>query len=371
MSGASACRANRKGRGEVSAFADLHDEFRTVARELLAKEVEPDVRWRQIADAGWLGLEVPEALGGSGVTFAETAVVLEELGRAASATPFMGASVLAVGAATAVDSGPEPDQLLHAVAAGTERVAVAFTPHADAARAQPAFRLDAGGALRGRADLVVDAAGADRLLLLAEGVDGLVVVHVAAVDVTVHGEPVLDATRSFGAVEADGVAVPADGVWRFTGDPAGAAQAVLDRAAVAVAADAYGVASAMLETTVAYVGARHQFDRPIGSFQAVKHRCADVLVQLRIGRELLGAAVIAVAVGDADAGLAASRAKSHLGATAVDAAGAAMQLHGGIGYTWESGIHRYLKRALLDRALFGSPAAHRQRIADRFWPATK
>jgi alkylation response protein AidB-like acyl-CoA dehydrogenase len=130
-----------------------------------------------------------------------------------------------------------------------------------------------------------------------------------------------------------------------------------------VACDAMGLAGAMLDATVAYLGERRQFGRQIGSFQAVKHACADLLVELTIGRELLTAAIEAVAAGDPGAGRAAARAKSFVTAAAVDVVGEALQLHGAMGYSWESGLHVYLKRAILDRSLHGSPAAHRRRIA--------
>jgi len=351
----------------VTEFAELHDDLRAVAREVLGKDAEAATRWRQAADAGWLGLEVPEALDGSGVTFAETAVVLEELGRSTAAVPFLGPAVLGIAAALAVGPGVGRDDLLRGIATGEARVAVALAPHADAPAPEAPFRLDAAGRLTGGAELVVDADVADHLLVLAESDDGPVLVHLPAERIDVRPVLVLDASRSFASVAAEGVAVPDEDVWRFTTDPLAAAAAVLDRAAVAVAADAHGVARAMLEATVAYVGDRRQFDRAIGSFQAVKHQCADALVQLRIGRELLDDAVSAVAAGE-DAAPAASRAKSHLGDAAVHVVGTAMQLHGGIGYTWESGIHRSLKRALLDRSLFGAPAAHRARLADHLWP---
>jgi alkylation response protein AidB-like acyl-CoA dehydrogenase len=110
---------------------------------------------------------------------------------------------------------------------------------------------------------------------------------------------------------------------------------------------------------------RVQFGRAIGSFQAVKHACADMLVQVSVARELVNAAIDAVVAGDPDSGLAVSRAKAYAGTTGVAVAGKAMQLHGGIGYTWESGVHAYLKRAGLNRSLFGSPAVHRRRVAER------
>jgi alkylation response protein AidB-like acyl-CoA dehydrogenase len=117
----------------------------------------------------------------------------------------------------------------------------------------------------------------------------------------------------------------------------------------------------MLDATVAYAKVREQFGRPIGSFQAVQHACADMLVQVSIAGELANAAARSP-----DSGAAASMAKAYACAAAVDIAGRAMQLHGGIGYTWESGIHVYLKRAALNRSLFGSPAAHRKRLAARY-----
>jgi alkylation response protein AidB-like acyl-CoA dehydrogenase len=141
---------------------------------------------------------------------------------------------------------------------------------------------------------------------------------------------------------------------------------LLDRAAVAMACDSLGLAEAMLEATVAHARVREQFGRPIGSFQAVKHACADLLVQAAVSRQLVREAVRRMAEDDPEAGVAASMAKSYACAAAVQAAGTAMQLHGGMGYTWESGIHVYLKRATLNRSLFGSPAAHRRRLARRY-----
>ena len=319
-------------------FSELHDELRSVARELLAKGAD----WGRAADAGWLGLEVPEALDGSGATFAETTVVLEELGRAAAPTSIFGT---AVGVAAGGD--------LTGVASGEVRLAVALSSRGDDATVVPAFGVE-GGRVSGRATFVADVVEADRLLLVA----GDVVVAVDAGAVTITPEPVLDATRSFATVVADG----ATAIDSWSVD----AQGLLDRAAVAVACDSLGLGHAMLDATVTYAKVRRQFDQPIGSFQSVKHQCADMLVQLTVGRELVALAVDAIATGAPDAGLAAARAKSFVGEAAVDVVGTAMQLHGGIGYTWESGIHTYLKRATLNRSLFGSPAAHRRHLAARY-----
>ena len=177
----------------------------------------------------------------------------------------------------------------------------------------------------------------------------------------VTARPVVDETRCLATVVADGATVV--GVLGF--DRPDAVQALHDRAAVAIACDSLGVAQAMLDATVSYVRVRNQFGRPIGSFQAVKHACADIAVTLAVSRQLVDTAVAAVAAGT-DASTATAMAKSYACSAAVDIAGKAMQLHGGIGYTWESGIHVFLKRAALNRSLFGSPTAHRKRLAERY-----
>jgi alkylation response protein AidB-like acyl-CoA dehydrogenase len=314
---------------------DLRDELRASAREVLGTGAD----WPRLVDAGWPGLEVPDELGGAGVTFSETAVVLEELGRASASSGYLG-TALAVGALTAVAPDAARDGLLTRIADGEPAaLATGFT--------------DTGGTVSGEATFVPDAAGAGTLLLLTD--DSVVV----AENVAVAAQPVLDGTRALADVTAAGAAVVER--WPLSVEPA----RLTERAAVAIACDSLGLAEAMLTATVDYVKVRHQFDRPIGSFQAVKHACADMLVRIAVTRQLVDAAVADVAVG-ADASVSAAMAKSYASDTAVEVVGKAMQLHGGIGYTWESGVHVYLKRATLNRALFGSPREHRQRLAHRY-----
>ncbi|BBZ29698.1 acyl-CoA dehydrogenase [Mycolicibacterium madagascariense] len=323
----------------MSDLREFHDDMRGVARDVLAK----GAHWQQVVDAGWSALEVPDALGGAGASFVETAIVLEELGRAAAATPYLG-TTLAVGALTALAPNDSRDALLQRIGAGaTAAVATGFTVSA--------------GRVSGCAEFVPDAGGADVVLLLAEAA-GTPVVAVAP-GLLVAAQPVLDETRSLATVMADGLDVAQS--WPL---PSGVA-ALTHRAAVSIACDSLGAAEAMLAATVDYASVRRQFDRPIGSFQAVKHACADMLVQLSVSRQLVVAAVEAIAAGE-DAGVVAAMAKSHATAAAVDVVGKAMQLHGGIGYTWESGVHVYLKRAMLNRALYGSPAQHRRSLAARY-----
>lgn len=313
-------------------FTEFHDELRSVAGDLLAKD--RSVEWSTLVDAGWVGLEVPEQFGGAGASFAEAAVVCEEIGRAASATSFLGSAVLAVGALNAVQLSTTRDELLADIASGATRVAVALEPH----------------------DFVPDAEGADRILLVTD----------RGVAVTGQGatpRPVVDETRRLAAVETDAEVID---TLPFAGDPAVAVQRLQDRAAAAIACDSLGLSEAMLAATVGYVKVRQQFGRAIGSFQAVKHACADMQVGIAVSRQLVGAAVRSVTEDSPDAGAAVAMAKSYACSTAVDIAGKAMQLHGGIGYTWESGIHVYLKRATLNRSLFGSPAEHRKRLTQRY-----
>lgn len=360
--------------GMTTELAEFHGELRAVARDMLAPTSplvtggEPaDADWSTLARAGWPGLEVPSQHGGAGASFAEVAVVLEELGRAASASPLLG-TVLAVGALGLVDPSPARDEMLAGIAAGDVLATVAVPTEAvDLAAGQLSFRVDrAGGHARlvGSVPFVPDAPGADRILVVADDPpSGPVLVDVApGAGVEAGATPVVDATRSLGAVVAAGAPVDADRCWRLAGDPHG----LLLRGALAVALDSVGVAEAALDATVGYAAVRHQFGRPIGSFQAVKHACANVAVELTISRRLVADAIDRVVAGAPDADVAVSMAKAHAAETGVAATGTALQLHGGIGYTWEHGLHVLLKRAALDRSLFGSPTAHRARLGRRY-----
>ena len=397
--GPAAGRAGEPGRGREPGYAAqpgyaaelvaIRAELRAVARDLLGKAgatAEPD--WQHLAAAGWLGLEVPGELGGADATFAEAAVIAEELGRAAARTPYLGAVVLGVGALREVSPGEARDALLAQAAAG-ESVPVAVVPDGAAFRLtkpQGEERIE----LTGHASFLPDAGQASQLLIVAYpdpsgggGASGaesgpvLVALRPDTPGLRVTAQPVLDETRRLTDVGAERVIVAPEQVWRFSGDPDAAVGRLRDRAAVALACDSLGVAEAMLAATVAYAKVRQQFGRPIGSFQAVKHACADMLVQVTVARQLVVAAVAALAEPretraghEADAGVAASMAKSYACAAAVEVAGKAMQLHGGIGYARESGIHAYLKRAALNRDLFGSPAANRARLAGRYQAAS-
>ncbi|TCN58310.1 alkylation response protein AidB-like acyl-CoA dehydrogenase [Rhodococcus sp. SMB37] len=355
-------------------LSEFHDELRSVARGLLARSGhDAPVDWESISTSGWLGLEVPSEFDGADGTFAEVAVILREIGRASARGPYPAVASLTVAALALLESGPERERLLRDTASGST-VPVFVLGGESAGRAQFQVEVEPQGAfLRGAAAFVLDAPGADRLLVPAREPDGTIVVidlDPRAPGLVVTEQPVVDATRSFGTVLAEGVAIPPESLWRFHGDPQEALHRLHDRAAVGVACDSLGSSEAMLDATVAYAGMREQFGRKIGSFQAVKHACADMLVQVTVARTLVDAAVRSLVSEDPEATTATSMAKVYSCAAAVEIAGKAMQLHGGMGYTWESGIHVYLKRATLNRSLFGSPALHRAYLAQRYRPAS-
>lgn len=361
-------------------FAGFHDQLRDVVRDALRRyravsvgdAPPPPVEWGLLADSGWLGLEVPGRLGGAGATFSEVAVVLEEMGRAACLSSYLGAAVLGVGLLNMVEPGPDRDELLGRVADGRARLAVALATGDEGGDRPAPFEITGSGGrleVSGRVDFVPDAPDADCVLLVAaDPAGGLAVIPTGpgAAGLAVARMEVIDPTRRFGTVEARGLTVGEDAVWRLATPCDAGGRELFDRGAVAVACDSLGLAEEMLRATVAYALVRHQFGRPIGSFQAVKHACADMLVRLRVGRELLAEAVGALGDGGPGSSVLVAQAKSYVCEAAVDVAGRAMQLHGGIGYTWESGIHVYLKRAALNRSLFGSPAWHRRRLAARY-----
>ncbi|MFV0318102.1 MAG: acyl-CoA dehydrogenase family protein [Microthrixaceae bacterium] len=328
----------------MSELTDLHDDLRELARDVLA--ATPDPPWSTITETGWSGLEVPGQLGGAGATFSEVAVVVEQLGRACSAAPYLGQVVLSVPVLEAVGA----DKELSEVASGEARIAFGLNP--DDGHDAGFEMVD--GLLRGRLGFVPDVVDADEVVVTTA--DSLVLADLARTE-----RPVLDRTRTLVDLHADGVK-PTE-VWPLA---TGTVDLVHARAATAIALDSLGLAGAMLDATVQYAKVREQFGQPIGAFQAVKHACADMLVDVTVCRELVAAAVEAVAAQQATAWVDASMAKSQATQAAVRIAGKAMQLHGGFGFTWEGDVHRYLKRAMLNRSLFGSPHHHRCRLAARY-----
>jgi alkylation response protein AidB-like acyl-CoA dehydrogenase len=330
--------------------------------------------WRALAaDVGCAGLLIPESLGGAGGSFREAAVVSEETGRAVAPVPYLGSAVVATTAlVTAVGTEPAADddrKLLASLADGavTAALAVPFeippggTGTARAKVTAPRPGDQDGTRLSGTVPRLADALPADVLLVPADGVpNGLYAVDARAPGVTRSAVTSLDSTRQLCDVTLD--AVPARRL--AAGDAAAAAvDAALSAGAAMLAAELLGVAQQCLDMTVAYAKERRQFARQIGSFQAIKHRLADLYVAVTQARAVSRYAAGCLAERSADTPVAVAMAKAYCSEAAVHAAEEGVQLHGGIGFTWEHPAHLYLKRAKSGSIAFGTPDRHRTTLA--------
>jgi len=326
-------------------------------------EVDPAL-WRLAADLGWPGLLVPEEHGGSGQGLIELAIVAHELGRALARGPFLPTSVVARGLVRGGSAALQAD-VLPVLAEGSAWATWAFaepgmpwTPEGLRASA----RSDGDHlVLSGTKTAVQDADGARWLLVTAveDGRPASFLVDRNAPGLTVRRQRTLDLTRTFCEVRLDDVRVP---VPRRLGGGAAEVQRLLDDTSVLSSAETLGTLERMLELTVEYVRTRVQFGRPIGSFQAVKQACATMAMQVQGVRAVSYSAAMAADAQTADATQAACVAASYTSAVAGDVAGSALQLHGGIGFTWEHDLHLYLRRATADGILHGDAAVHRERL---------
>ncbi len=319
-----------------------------------------------IAELGWFGVEVPEEQGGLGAGVGELVAHLEELGRVTSPVATLGPLVLGIGAL--LDASDEQrDARLPAAAEGAVRYAVALD--ADGAHRHESVhsRRDGDGRrLDGRAWFVPDAETSDAIVVATAGEHGreLVVVDRDAAGLTVVPVPTVDRTRRLAHLELDGVTAGADAVLDGPGDPAERIARLHDRAALALAADAVGGIERVLAFTLEHLMSREQFGRPIGSFQALKHRCSDMFLAQEASRAALQNAVDAFEQGS-DTRPACSVAKAYAGDAYVRVAADAVQLLGGIGFTWEHDAHIHLKRARLGQSLYGDSAWHRVQLGRR------
>lgn len=365
-------------RAEFS-FTDEQTQLRTAVRKfctdnfdeqtvrtLMESEprFDPKVWARLGAELGVLGLAVPEADGGAGGTLVDQAIAVEELGTALACGPVFGTVLLAIPALVAASAGPVRDDLLGALAEGTRTAAFAVPDQAgafDPAAVNVAVAED--GTLTGTVERVVDGGAADELLVAATGPSGVALYAVHATDPGVQRSPLvtLDLTRPQATIVLTAAAAQlvagADEADRVVTHAFQVASALL-------AAEQVGAAQHLLDLSVEYAKSRLQFGRQIGSFQAVKHRLADCLVDLEHARSATYHAVWALADGTDDPALAASIAQATASAAFAKIAADTIQVHGGIGFTWEHQAHLYFKRATTDAALLGSAEAHRSRVAE-------
>lgn len=312
--------------------------------------------WRGLAEDGLAGLLVPEAHGGLGLSLLEAALAAEALGRTAAPAPFLGSAVLAPLALMRGGSDAQQAEWLPRLASGAATAGVAISEAIAGARDGAGVRAE-GGRLSGLALFAVDAPGAD-LLVVADTAGGLHLVRGDAAGLTARDMETIDRTRRVGEVRLDGVAAePLAG-------GAGLLAALRDAAWVMVAADALGAAQAMLDKAVAYAGERRQFGRVIGSFQAVKHLCAEMAAEIEPARALVWYAAYAFDAAPAEASLTAAHAKAHLSEIGRFVARTSTEVHGGIGITDLLGLHFWFKRLGLDRQLFGGPERVRALAAE-------
>ncbi|MBU6284110.1 acyl-CoA/acyl-ACP dehydrogenase [bacterium] len=329
---------------------------------------------RRIAEQGWFGLLVPENHGGLGLGMLDAAVILSELGRSLAPVPFLSSGVLATSLLLAAGSTPQKKAWLPRLASGEAFATVAWLEESErldpagiALRARRARdRLRLSGAKR----FVVDAQQADLLLVAVRTGSGtgpagvtLVLVPRDTPGVSVVPLPSIDRTRRFFEVAFDDVAIAPSQVLGAEGKAWRHLETLLDLASVAIAAESQGGAERALEMAVEYSKVREQFGRPVGSFQAVKHMAAECLSLVEPSRSLVWYAAWAQQEIPKDASRAASMAKARLGDVYSRVANVAVQMHGGIGFTWEHDMHFWFKRAKQSEAWFGEPAWHRERVA--------
>jgi alkylation response protein AidB-like acyl-CoA dehydrogenase len=369
-------------------FSEEQDMLRKSARDFLAKESPMtyvrqmmeddrgfrDDQWRKMAELGWLGLILPEDHGGAGGDFVDMVVVLEEMGRVVLPGPFFSTAILGGVGIGEGGSKAQKEELLPKLSAGDLRVTLAqLEPNArwDAEGVELEAKKAGGGyALSGTKLFVPDAHTADLLIVAgrapgskgAEGVS-LFLVDAKAPGVTTTLLKTMDQTRKLCEVGLKDVRVPADRILGEPGQGWKLLERIVDRGKVGLCAEMCGGAEKVLEMSVEYAKVREQFGRPIGSFQAIQHKCANMLVEVESSKSATYYAAWAVANDVADAPLAAAMAKSYCSDAYRHTAGEGIQIHGGIGFTWEHDMHIYFKRAKSSEVTFGDATWNREIVA--------
>jgi alkylation response protein AidB-like acyl-CoA dehydrogenase len=367
-------------------YFDLNDEQRAIkdtAREFLASRFKSErireiaasedgtdeAGWRQMSELGWPGLALPEEWGGQGLGSVELAVLFEEMGYALAPSPLFSSTAVGL-ALAAAGSDQQKESHLRPLAEGTRRGTPALFDAGSTATPGAygmSGREDGDGlVLDGEKVLVPDAAGAD-FLLVATGDGRRHLVATADPGVTITPEPSIDQTRRLSSVRFEGVQVGSGATLPGHGADW---EPVFDLACVALAAESTGVAQRALEMAVSYAKDRQQFGRPIGSYQAVSHRCAQMLLETENSRSAVYGAAWAADAEPESLPRAAASAKAYASDAGWRVPDASIQVHGGIGFTWEHDLHFFLKRGRANAALYGDARWHRERVAAAIFAGT-
>lgn len=357
------------------AFSEEQEMLRTQARQFLEARVASDrvvelaqselgwdpESWRQIVDLGWVGLSTPERAGGSGMTFLDEAVLFEELGRALYPGPFFATVALALPAFAA--NAPDLVRAIVAGAPATLAWAEPEGPYVFDDLSEISTKAEESGAtwsLSGDKHLVVDLAAAQHVAVVAKAPDGIGIWAVDPRAAVTRPLSTMDTTRRYGSLSLAGTQAT------LLVEPSMADAVVAGirrRAYVALSLEAVGIAQRAWELSIAHASERKQFDKPIGTYQAVSHPIANTYVEAELARSLTYWAAWCVSDSDPQADIAAAAAKAMAGEAAVAACERAIQVHGGIGFTWEHVLHRYYKRAQWIESFDGSGAPRRAEVA--------
>jgi alkylation response protein AidB-like acyl-CoA dehydrogenase len=349
-------------------FLTEHAPMKRVREILEGAEPHSDVLWNEMARLGWMGLALPEPHGGAGLTMVELCVVLEALGRTLAPVPFLSTAIASQAILEAGDESQRAEWLPR-IAVGDAIATLAITEEGGSDEPDD-LRLTANRTgdrwtLRGRKLFVPDAAAARLLLVVARtGTDiGLFLVPRGSSGVEVEAMHSMDLLRPLYEVGFDGVELPATALLGGLEDARGVLRRILDRALVMICAEMVGGAEKCLEESVEYAKQRVQFGKPIGVNQAVKHKCADMLFQVESAKSITYYAAWAAREGNEEAPLTAAMAKSYVSDAYRHASAENIQIHGGVGFTWEYDCHLYFKRAKSDEVWLGDGTYHRERIA--------
>jgi alkylation response protein AidB-like acyl-CoA dehydrogenase len=352
-------------RQEVRKFLSAHCPLEEVRKLMETSDGFSRALWKQLGELGWLGLAIPEAHGGAGLGWVDLVVVLEEMGTTLFPSPFLATTIAA---AAIRDAGSEAQHArwLPQIADGSCIASLAFLEASDRWDAESvalAGKPQGNGiVLSGEKVQVLDAPAADLFVVAFRRGDGvsLAVVQRSAPGVSVESTPSIDQTRRVGRVRFENVALAADAV--LANANAATLARVLDLATAAVTAELLGAADAALRTTVKYAQEREQFGSPIGRFQGVKHPLAEMLVDVESAKSILYYAAWCLDERDADAARAVSLAKAYASEAFARIGIDSVQLHGGVGFTWEYDAHLYLKRSKWARPAFGDSDFHYDRV---------